>query len=83
MRYAECVTEKNCALIRYDILQDFRNLYDAVKDEAIYRTRSQIALFQKVESAICDRGYYKRKSAGVDRNRGRYKIPQEILNPLA
>jgi hypothetical protein len=24
----------------------------------LYRTRSQIALFQKVESAICDRGYY-------------------------
>jgi len=24
----------------------------------LYRTRSQIALFQRVESAICDRGYY-------------------------
>ena len=24
----------------------------------LYRTRSQIALFLKVESAICDRGYY-------------------------
>jgi len=24
----------------------------------LYRTRSQIALFQKVETAICDRGYY-------------------------
>jgi len=24
----------------------------------LYRARSQIALFQKVESAICDRGYY-------------------------
>ena len=24
----------------------------------LYRTRSQIALFQKVESAICDRGHY-------------------------
>jgi hypothetical protein len=27
--------------------------------QKLYRTRSQIALFQKVESAICDRGYYK------------------------
>jgi hypothetical protein len=24
----------------------------------LYRTRSQIALFHKVESAICDRGYF-------------------------
>ncbi|MBI5353330.1 MAG: hypothetical protein HZB50_11880 [Chloroflexi bacterium] len=34
-RYYECVAEKNCTLIRYDIIQDFRNLYDAVKDEKI------------------------------------------------
>jgi hypothetical protein len=34
-RFKECITEKNGALIRYDILQGFRNLYDAVKDEAI------------------------------------------------
>lgn len=34
-RYDECIVEKNCTLIRYDIIQDFRNLYDAVKDEKI------------------------------------------------
>ena len=34
-RYDECITEKNCTLIRYDIIVDFRNLYDVVKDEAI------------------------------------------------
>jgi hypothetical protein len=34
-RYKECVTEKNCTLIRYDILQSLRNLYDSVKDESI------------------------------------------------
>ena len=34
-RFAECVSEKNCTLIRYDILQGLRNLYDAVHDEAI------------------------------------------------
>jgi hypothetical protein len=34
-RFAECITEKNCTLIRYDILQSLRNLYDAVKDEKI------------------------------------------------
>jgi hypothetical protein len=34
-RFRECVTEKNCTLIRYDIIEGFRNLYDAVKDEKV------------------------------------------------
>ena len=34
-RYRECAKEKNGTLIRYDIIQDLRNLYDAVKDEAM------------------------------------------------
>ena len=34
-RFEECITEKNCTLIRYDILQGLRNLYDVVKDEKI------------------------------------------------
>jgi hypothetical protein len=34
-RFKECVKEKNCSLIRYDILQSFRNVYDVVKDEEI------------------------------------------------
>lgn len=34
-RFKECITERNCTLIRYDILQSFRNVYDAVKDEKI------------------------------------------------
>jgi len=34
-RFKECVTEKNCTLIRYDILQSLLNLYDSVKDESI------------------------------------------------
>jgi hypothetical protein len=34
-RFKECVTEKNCTLIRHDIVQSFRNLYDAVKDESV------------------------------------------------
>lgn len=34
-RFKECVTEKNCTLIRYDILQGLRQLYDEVKDEKI------------------------------------------------
>jgi len=34
-RFKECVTEKNCTLIRYDIIQSLRNVYDAMKDEKI------------------------------------------------
>jgi len=34
-RFAECATEKNCTLIRYDISQSLRNLYDVVKDETV------------------------------------------------
>ena len=34
-RFSQCITEKNCTLIRYDILQSLRNVYDVVKDEKI------------------------------------------------
>jgi len=34
-RFDECIAEKNCTLIRYDIIQSLRNLYDAVQDEGI------------------------------------------------
>jgi hypothetical protein len=34
-RFKECRAEKNGTLIRYDIIQGLRNLYDRVKDEAI------------------------------------------------
>ena len=34
-RFKECITERNCTLIRYDILQSMRNVYGAVKDEKI------------------------------------------------
>jgi hypothetical protein len=34
-RFKECLAEKNCTLIRYDILQSLREVYNAVKDEKI------------------------------------------------
>ena len=34
-RYFDCTAEKNWTLIRYDIIQCLRNLFDAVGDEAI------------------------------------------------
>ena len=37
-RFWECATEKNWSLIRYDIIQDLKNLYDEVHDERIRDT---------------------------------------------
>lgn len=37
VRFQECLTEKNCTLIRYDISQSLRKVYDVVKDEKIRR----------------------------------------------
>ena len=34
-RFHECISEKNCTMIRYDILQSMRNVYDVVHDESI------------------------------------------------
>ncbi|MFO7539787.1 MAG: hypothetical protein R6X32_17245 [Chloroflexota bacterium] len=46
-RFQECATEKNCTLIRYDIIQNLRHLYDAVQDEAI-KTKA-LALIESEE----------------------------------
>jgi hypothetical protein len=34
-RFADCAAEKNCTLIRYDIIQGLKQLYDLDNDEAI------------------------------------------------
>ena len=34
-RFADCAAEKNCTLIRYDIIEGLHNLYDHQPDEAI------------------------------------------------
>lgn len=36
-RFHECIVEKNCTLVRYDILQSFRNVYDVLKEETIWQ----------------------------------------------
>lgn len=38
-RFHECINEKNCTLMRYDIIQSMKNVYDVVKDESI-RTKA-------------------------------------------
>ncbi len=34
-RFEECINEKNWSLIRYDIIQGLRDLYDEVQDEGV------------------------------------------------
>ena len=57
-RFKNCAAEKNCTLIRYDIIQDFRNLFDEIKDEKI--REKALALIETEEDAK-----YKKKYAGV------------------
>ena len=46
-RFKECIKEKNCTLIRYDILQSLRNVYDGVKDEKIREKALQLIETEK------------------------------------
>lgn len=46
-RFQECAAEKNCTLIRYDIIQSLRKVFDATADEAI-RKRA-LALIESEE----------------------------------
>ena len=41
-RFQGCITEKNCTLIRYDILQSMRNVYDVVKDDKIKKSALEL-----------------------------------------
>jgi len=56
--FKNCITEKNCTLIRYDIIQDLRNLYNDLKDEKI--KEKALALIETEEDAK-----YKKKYASV------------------
>ncbi len=57
-RFRECITEKNCTLIRYDIIQDLRNLYDEIKDETV--REKALALIATEEDLK-----YRKKYAGL------------------
>ena len=56
--FKNCTVHKNCTLIRYDIIQDFRNLYDEVKDETIKKKALELI---KTEEDL----KYKKKYASV------------------
>jgi hypothetical protein len=57
-RFINCVHEKNYTLIRFDIIQGLRNLYDEIKDEEIMLIA--LDLIEKVEDTK-----YKKKYATV------------------
>jgi hypothetical protein len=57
-RFAECVAEKNCTLIRYDILQALRNVYNVTPIDAI--RQKALALIETESDAK-----YRKKYAGV------------------
>jgi len=56
--FRDCTTHKNWTLIRYDIIQDLRNLYDEVKDEQI--KKKALELIETEEDTK-----YKKKYASV------------------
>jgi hypothetical protein len=60
-RFKECITEKNCTLIRYDIIQSLRNVCDVVKDEKI---RAKALELMETEEDL----KYRKKYAGLWKN---------------
>lgn len=61
-RFKECVAEKNCTLIRYDIIQSLRNVFDAAKDEKIREKAMEL-----IETE--DNLKYRKKYSGVWRTK--------------
>ena len=57
-RYINCLAEKNHTLIRFDIIQGLRNLYDAINDEGIKEialdliTKEEDTKYQKKYAAV-------------------------------
>jgi hypothetical protein len=60
-RFADCAAEKNCTLIRFDIIEGMKKLFDQVKDESI-KTRA-LALIETEPDAK-----YRKKYATVWRD---------------
>lgn len=61
-RFKECITEKNATLIRYDIVQCLRRMYDEKRDETI--AAKALALIESEDDAK-----YRKKYASVWRVR--------------
>lgn len=46
-RYKECIAERNTTLIRYDILQSMRNVYNVVKDGKIKKKALELIALEE------------------------------------
>jgi hypothetical protein len=57
-RFTECASEKNCTLIRYDIVESLRKIYDAAPDE-----RVKAKALELIDTEADPR--YRKKYAGV------------------
>ncbi|MFI5130947.1 MAG: hypothetical protein ACHQFX_13180 [Chitinophagales bacterium] len=57
-RFKECIEEKNCTLIRYDISADFRKMYDQLRDEKVKEASLALIETEKDEK-------YKKKYQGL------------------
>jgi len=57
-RFRNCTSEKNCTLIRYDIIVGLKNLYDQVRDEKIKEKALELI---ETEADL----KYRKKYAGV------------------
>lgn len=60
-RFKECITEKNGTLIRYDIIEGLRNLYDKIGDEMV--REKALGLIEMEEDLK-----YRKKYAGLWRD---------------
>lgn len=67
-RFHECINEKNCTLIRYDISQSLLNTYNAVKSEKIRETALRL-----IDSEIDSK--YRQKYAALWKNKNRKPAP--------
>ena len=73
-RFKECASEKNCTLIRYDIIVNLKQIYDAVEDETV-----KAKALELIETE--DDLKYKKKYAGVWKNnnsQGLFAIPGNV-----
>ena len=57
-RFQDCVKEKNCRLVRYDIVEVFRKIYDVVKDESVMKKATGLIETEKDDK-------YRKKYAGL------------------
>ena len=46
-RFTECRVEKNCTLIRFDILVVLRRVYDVTKDEAVCSAATRLMTLEE------------------------------------